>query len=418
MPQQPAIASTAGIGHRAEPPRGPEGPLPESGGELSFLQPIPRYLVHRQAVAEVFITDAVAVAEDRFLVAAQWPRDHAMYYPDEAGISDPLLFAETIRQALVYLAHRYYGVPLSHRFIGSDIDFEITDPARLRVGAAPIPVVLEAHWTWAANKPPHRYGMRLEVTLTVDGQACGRGGLRVIAVDDKRYALLRGKAARSHATARAGGSGPAATYRTPGRKMPAAAVGRLRVKDSVLARGAHEAYGATGVPGGVGVPGEAGAPGAAGRPAQPGQSGQTAESDQPAQSGQTAQPGQPVPRQDEFNQWWLALDLDHAILFDHPSDHTPLMATLEGFRQLGHLLVRESAQGAGTPGEPPALVSLATDCLAFGELDAPIGLVVREDRTAPDDRGAPVRRFVIDAVQNGKVLATSTTGWLLAHHSA
>lgn len=332
-----------------------EHPAPGGANGLSFLQPIPRHLVHRAAVAEVFLTDAVAVAEDRFLLAAQWPRDHAMYCPDAAGTSDPLLFAETIRQALVYLAHRHYAVPLSHRFIGCDMDFEITDPRRLRVGAAPVPVVLEADWSWEANKPPHRYGMRLEVTLTVEGEQCGRGSLRVIAVDDKRYTLLRGRAGRNRG---AGATTNAARVAGHGR-MPAVAVGRLRAKDSVLVRGREQ------------------------------------------------------------GEWWLELDLDHAILFDHPSDHAPLMATLEGFRQLGHLLAREAGTDAGTDAEagPPTLVSLATDCLAFGELDDPIRLVVRDDRTAPGPGGSPVRRFMIDAIQNGIVLASSRTGWLPAHHS-
>ncbi|MFE2915248.1 AfsA-related hotdog domain-containing protein, partial [Kitasatospora indigofera] len=64
------------------------------------------------------MTDGVDLGEGRFLVAAQWPRDHALYHPDGAGLSDPLLFAETIRQALVFVGHRFRGVPLSDRFVG------------------------------------------------------------------------------------------------------------------------------------------------------------------------------------------------------------------------------------------------------------------------------------------------------------
>ncbi len=338
--------------------------LPRSAApapSLSFRQPIPREMVHRAAVAEVFLTDAVRVGEDRFLVAAQWPRDHALYHPDRAGVSDPMLFAETIRQTLVYLAHEFHGVPLSHRFIGGDLDFEITDPEALRVGAAPVPVVLETRWAAEGARTPKRYGMRIEAVLTVDGRPCGRGSLRVVAVDERRYGLLRGRsdamgAALSRALLPPEGYGA--------HRMPPAAVGRLRAKDSVLARGA--------------IAGE----------------------------------------------WGLELDLDHAILFDHPSDHAPLMALIEGFRQLGHHLALDASDRGRAAWEaaadlaagpdaaaPPRLLSLTTACLAFGELDRPIRLVVREDR--PDQARPGVRRFGIDAVQGDCTLATSTTHWSL-----
>jgi hypothetical protein len=303
-------------------------------------------MVHRAAMAEVFLTDAVSLGGGSFLVAAQWPRDHALYHPDAAGRSDPLLFAETVRQAIVYLAHQYHGVPLTHRFVGRDIEFEITDPDALRAGAAPLPVVLEASWHWDANRPPSRYGMRLEVVLSVYGEPCGRASLRVLAVDGKRYGLMRSRRVPREARPE-----PDVPSGAPA-LLPPSLVGRLRAKDSVLVRG----------------------------------------------------------RQD--GEWELGLDLDHAVLFDHPSDHIPLMVTLEGIRQLGHLLAHASVGDGGTRGGVvPALVGLRTDCLAFGELDAPVRLVLREDAEEP--AGGPTRAVRIGVVQNGTVLAESVSRWRL-----
>ncbi|MFE7167134.1 ScbA/BarX family gamma-butyrolactone biosynthesis protein [Streptomyces sp. NPDC057616] len=313
---------------------------------LSYLQAVPRHMVHRAAIAEVFLTDAVRTGEHSFLVAAQWPRDHALYSPGRDGTSDPLLFMETIRQALVYLAHAHYDVPLTHRFIGFGSEFEITDPSALRVGGEPAPLVLEANWMWVGNRPPNRFGMRLEVVLTVGGRACGRGALHVVAVDDKRYAMLRGRGAKPRGAA-VTGPAPRALHR-----VHPSAVGRLRAKDSVLVRERTE------------------------------------------------------------GPWQLLVDVEHPIFFDHPSDHVPLMVTLEGFRQLGHLVLHPGGSG---PGTGHTLLGMEADCLAFGELDQPIDLVVREH--VPDP-GTGRTRLTLDAVQGGVPLATCRSLWAAVAHRA
>jgi hypothetical protein len=334
---------------------------------LRYLQTVPRTMVHRAAMAEVFITDAVPTGPDRYLVAAQWPRDHALYHPDRTGRTDPLLLAETLRQALVYLAHRYHDVPLTHRFIGSGMDFAITDGDALRVGAAPLPVVLEARWVWTANRPPRRYGMRLDVVLTVGGRACGRGSLEVLAVDARTYGILRGRVAepdRARVDGAGGGAGePSATA---WRQVPAARVGRLRGKDSVL-----EEYAA-----GPGL--TSGGAGTAG-------GGVT--------SGGTA-----------GKAWRMRADLRHAILFDHPSDHLPLMVTLEGCRQLGYLLAHGGARD-----RPYALASCEVECTAFAELSPPVSLVATE---SAEPGGADGRRSLrIEAVQAGRTVAVTRSVW-------
>ncbi|MFD1659180.1 ScbA/BarX family gamma-butyrolactone biosynthesis protein [Streptomyces caeni] len=320
---------------RREVPDGLVRPDPE----LDFQRTVCRRLVHRAAVAEVFITDSVVLGEDHFLVGSQWPRDHALYHPDAHRISDPLLFAETIRQALVYLAHRHYAVPLTHRFVGYDMDFEITDPGALCVGGRPVPVELEAHWQWTDRRPPRRYGARLEVGLSVGGRSCGRGSLRIVALDERSYRIVRGRVG--------GTESGAVASEEPRRHVEPELVGRLRNKDSVLVPGASAA------------------------------------------------------------EWLLRPDLDHAILFDHPTDHLPLMVLLEGFRQLGHLITHPATPRPGD--RALTLVSAAVDCLAFGELDVPTRLVVREEATATN---APAeRRLRLDALQGDTLVASCGSVW-------
>lgn len=308
-------------------------------------------MVHRAAVSEVFLTDARPLGADRFLIAAQWPRDHALYYPDSDGFTDPLLFAETIRQSMVYLAHAYYDVPFTHRFIGSDFHFEITDRELLRVAGEPLQPVLVARWTDLGSRPPQRVSLRVDVELTIAGRVCGRGWVSAVAVDEKRYGMLRRR-----------GSGPAAGAGSAARpqlgtKVSSERVGRLRAKDCVLERVGSGA-----------------------------------------------------------DDWQLRAALDHAVLYDHPTDHVPLMVMLEGFRQLGHLLTRESA-GSRWPGTPaPVLASAEVECLAFAGLRAPIQLHVRDRCRAEVPGGS--ERLRVDAVQSGQVVAAATMVWAVPEAAA
>ncbi|MGW2283029.1 ScbA/BarX family gamma-butyrolactone biosynthesis protein [Streptomyces sp. NPDC001770] len=65
--------------------------------------------------------------------------------------------------------------------------------------------------------------------------------------------------------------------------------------------------------------------------------------------------------------WWLRLDLEHGVLFDHESDHVPGMALVEAFRQAG------AAAAGGGPWTDGTLL-LAVEFKAFGELDAPVSI--------------------------------------------
>lgn len=373
---------------------------------LRYLQTVPRTMVHRAAMAEVFITDAVPTGPDRYLVAAQWPRDHALYHPDRTGRTDPLLLAETLRQALVYLAHRYHDVPLTHRFIGSGMDFAVTDSDALRVGAAPLPVVLEARWVWTANRPPRRYGMRLDVVLTVGGRVCGHGSLEVLAVDARTYGILRGRVPEpDRARADGSGAGPDDHPSAPAwRQVPAARVGRLRGKDSVLEEYAAE-------PGGAVAPGGAVTPGGGLAPGGTAGSGGAVASGGTAVSGLSVTPGGAVtasggvtPGSAAAKAWRMRADLRHAILFDHPSDHLPLMVTLEGCRQLGYLLAHD-----GAPDRPYALASCAVECSAFAELSPPVELVATEQAEPASADGR--RSLRIEAVQAGRTVAVTRSVW-------
>lgn len=370
----PPIAVPAQRQPAPEPDPAAPAATPDAA-QLTFRQTVPRQLVHRAAVAEVFVVDALQAGQDHFLIGAQWPRDHALYHPDEAGSTDPLLFAETIRQSMVYLAHQFQGVPLEHRFIGCDCQFDIHDAEPLRVLGQPLTPVLEARWTWLDSRPPQRYDMRLDVQLTVGGKACGVGSLHLFTVDQRRYDLIRrrGRDGRGGAKGGSVAAGAGVSGESGPRKdvtfirVPAAAAGRLRTKDSLLER------------------------------------------------------------DEESDRWRMRVDVNHAILFDHPSDHIPLMVALEGFRQLGHVLTQRTSGGepgaalsavsASVPAAAPAAVpaagmslrSVQLECLAFGEVDEPVDLVVDENRPGAAPDSAHLLR--LSALQQGRPIAKTTMLW-------
>ncbi len=110
--------------------------------QLDFAVTVPRHLVHRQSVAEVFLTDGLATGEPgHFLVAAQWPRHHLVFRPNQ-GRFNCLLLAETLRQAAIYLAHTQYRVPVGHHFVMEEISVD-ANIAVSHTGDCPADVVAE-----------------------------------------------------------------------------------------------------------------------------------------------------------------------------------------------------------------------------------------------------------------------------------
>ncbi|MER6995314.1 ScbA/BarX family gamma-butyrolactone biosynthesis protein [Streptomyces sp. NPDC000410] len=303
---------------------------------LKFEQTVPRSLVHRACVSEVFLTDGCRVDGERVYVAAQWPRSHALFQPDADGGSDPVLLVETVRQAAIYVAHRFHAVPLEHRFIFCDLDFGIEDLAALRVTDTPLSVVLDASFRPEANRSSKRLGARFDAVLHIGGRRCARASVRLLAVGEQLYSVLRhrGQAPEAPAPAPQGEPHPAAAP-----LLSAARVGQVRAENVLI--GAGPAVGT----------------------------------------------------------YRLHLDPHHPGYFEHACDHVPGMALVEAFRQASYNVLLEERGH-----DPHVLMSSAVDFDAFGELDAPVSVVV--EAIEAEDEGPRLVRLV--AVQGTRTLARST----------
>ncbi|WP_199863434.1 MULTISPECIES: ScbA/BarX family gamma-butyrolactone biosynthesis protein [unclassified Streptomyces] len=186
-----------------EPLESLESLIREAKEGLSFDRTVSRRLVHRASVTEVFLTDAAVAGTDRFLVGAQLPRNHALYRPEETGQADFMLLVEAVRQAGIFLSHRYHDVPLGHHFIFKALSLRISDPAALRVGGGPLPVVLDVKVvTPAGGRNPRRFDARFDMVIEVGGRECARASAGVTVIDGVRYGRLRQRGRTAQPAAR------------------------------------------------------------------------------------------------------------------------------------------------------------------------------------------------------------------------
>ncbi|MER6212170.1 ScbA/BarX family gamma-butyrolactone biosynthesis protein [Streptomyces sp. NPDC001642] len=274
---------------------------------MNFDHCVPRESVHKSADAEVQLTDAARLDDGRFAVAAVWRRDH--YLGHHGGpVSDPVLLAETARQAAIHLSHRFFGVPSGQTFVLSHLSVDLLE-ALPPVGDEHLAVRLDV-----ACRRPAEGARRLRLELNADVWIRHRLRARVRVcwepMEPRRYALLRGRGARE-ATALSACPEPSRVRLSPTQ------VGHLVERDVLVDADPLRA-----------------------------------------------------------NSWWLRLDQEHPVLFDHESDHVPGMALVEAFRQAGRV-----AAGDGRPGAS-GVTLLAVEFTAFGELDAPVSITV--ESVCPD----------------------------------
>lgn len=155
----------------------------------SMTTTVPKELVHRAAVAEVMLTDWRRVGDTRFALTAQWSRGHSFYRPVD-GHHDPLLAAETIRQAATLLAHAEFGVPRDYRFLLKELAFAI-EPDRLAVGGAPASLDIDITCTTVKRRGERVAGLDYVAVLRRDGRPAATGSLSAAFLAPAVYRRLR-----------------------------------------------------------------------------------------------------------------------------------------------------------------------------------------------------------------------------------
>lgn len=112
--------------------------LPQASlwASLAHSQPVPRHLVHRRGIAEVFPTDS-AIDGDDILVACQLPVAHRLYNDRVQPLVDPLLILEAARQSAILCCLRHLDGADAATFVVRNAELRILHPLPQTPGAPP-----------------------------------------------------------------------------------------------------------------------------------------------------------------------------------------------------------------------------------------------------------------------------------------
>ena len=245
---------------------------PELAG-LDFRRTVDRRLVHRAAVAEVFLTDVREIGELRLAVAAQLPQSH-LHYDDhlqDRPTTDPLLLVEVCRQAGIAGSH-LLGVPADVAMLVNHFTLVVDDPHPLDPAGRPVELVVDTTYVPTKIRAGKVRRGHAEQRLLVAGRPVGRNLMEIQMVSGHEHDALRHLQRGTPAPSTAEFADLAHRAR-----LEPAAVGRRHPLNVVLADVARDAGTLTAV---------------------------------------------------------VAPRLDNRALFDHAYDHVPAMALTEAARQL------------------------------------------------------------------------------------
>lgn len=160
---------------------------------MRFEQTVNRELVHKWALAEVFLTDYAEAGDSRYACAAQLPISHSYFndHTEGADVIDPLLLLEVGRQVATIGAYLHCGVPRSAVLVLANYVVDLPGPALALPGVRPPELV--AVTSAATHKTRARRPGSLSFTteFSLAGDTMGTVGMLVTWMTGDQYRALR-----------------------------------------------------------------------------------------------------------------------------------------------------------------------------------------------------------------------------------
>lgn len=161
--------------------------------ELSWQRTVDRALVHRNAIAEVLLTDIVQLDRTSFEVAAQWSRSHRVYRPDDDGRHDPMLLVETVRQTGLALSHFGFGVPFDFKSVMHDVGFQTLPDTEPRALHAATNVTIQVQCENVVMRGDQLRSMTVVLAMSADGIHFATGSGSLSWLSERTFQALRSR---------------------------------------------------------------------------------------------------------------------------------------------------------------------------------------------------------------------------------
>ena len=153
--------------------------------------------VHKTRQDALLLHSWRRTAPHRFAVTARWAAEHPFYRTGAARTPDPMMVIETLRQAVILVAHTGYDVPRSAAFVMGAISADITPGTR--IGAGGTSVTVEVACRDVVVRGGSLRSLRAEVVFLAGGRVIARGTGDLVAVRAEVYHRVRaGRTATDH----------------------------------------------------------------------------------------------------------------------------------------------------------------------------------------------------------------------------
>lgn len=200
--------------------------------DVLFQGTVDRSLVHRAAVAEVFVTDMRQTSDSHYLAGAQLPLAHS-YYNDHVhhpSQFDALLIAEASRQAAMYGAHRFLDIPVQASYAVHTLAIQLNHGDGLSTGLVPGELRMLTIYPNVRRRAGEVRRFQVNQEFRMSGHRIGTAVMEVSVMSPAEYDGLRYLQRRSVAPTTAFVRDVPA-----GRSVPPGIVGRRNPENVVLA---------------------------------------------------------------------------------------------------------------------------------------------------------------------------------------